>query len=196
MNLVLVQIFSLLCHGWGDYLLQSDWMAQQKTKSSWPALAHAFSYTMCFIPLLLLGATWKALLIIGGTHFVIDRFRLARYVCWLKNFLAPRATLKDPELGPMKAFKTAGLYEVGELVEFPTPEYANSKMFRVSWVNPAIQGQELVSFDPVVRWHHPWKECVGTGYHKERDAWMSVWLLIIADNVLHVTINALALYLL
>jgi hypothetical protein len=39
----------------------------------------------------------------------------------------------------------------------------------------------------------PWSECSGTGYHRDRPPWMAVWLLIIADNVLHVLCNAFAL---
>ena len=30
-----------------------------------------------------------ALAVIAGTHFVIDRFRLARYVCWVKDWPWP-----------------------------------------------------------------------------------------------------------
>jgi hypothetical protein len=39
----------------------------------------------------------------------------------------------------------------------------------------------------------PWAKCAGTGYSDERPPWLTVWLLIIADNVLHVLINAAAL---
>ena len=82
----------LLAHLWGDYVLQSDWMANVKTKASVPALAHALTYTLCYSPLLFLTSADKGLMalgVIGVTHFFIDRFRLARYVCWAKNFLAP-----------------------------------------------------------------------------------------------------------
>jgi len=34
-------------------------------------------------------------------------------------------------------------------------------------------------------------ECDGTGYPNDRDAWMTVWLYI-ADNLCHVTCNAVA----
>jgi hypothetical protein len=37
-----------------------------------------------------------------------------------------------------------------------------------------------------------WESCSGTGYDKEVPAWLSVWLMIIADNTLHVVINYLA----
>lgn len=39
----------------------------------------------------------------------------------------------------------------------------------------------------------PWKECQATGYPDSRPPWLAVWLLIIADNVMHVMINGAAL---
>ena len=77
----------LVAHAIGDYVLQSDWMATTKTSKSVAALAHVVTYS---IPFLYLTLSWKALLFIAGTHFIIDRWRLARYVCWAKNFLAPK----------------------------------------------------------------------------------------------------------
>jgi len=120
----------LLLHLFGDYVIQSDWMAQKKTSESVPALVHAITYTL---PFAILTGSWQALVVICLTHFVIDRWRLARYVCWIKNIPSP-------------------------------------KEFR-----------------------HPWSECVGTGYHKDRPAWLAVWLLIIADNTMHLAINYFAL---
>lgn len=76
----------LLLHAVGDYLLQSHWMATSKTSKSIAALAHVVTYTL---PFLLITESPAALAFIAGTHFVIDRWRLARYVCWLKNFLGP-----------------------------------------------------------------------------------------------------------
>lgn len=118
----------LLCHAVGDYVLQSDWMATAKTKRSVAALAHVVTYAL---PFLLLRPSLAALAVIVGTHFIIDRWRLARFVVWLKNFLGPG--------------------------------------------NP------------------PWASCNLTGYPNDRPSWMSVWLLIIADNVMHVAINGAAL---
>lgn len=127
----------LLAHGIGDYILQSDWMAQNKTKDSVPAVIHAFVYTLCFYPFL--GHShFFAASVIFGTHFLIDRYRLARYVVWAKNFMTP------------------------------------------NW------GANLA-----------WRNCAKTGYlDADRlgpPAWLSVWLLIIADNILHVAINGIAL---
>ena len=124
----------LIAHAVGDYVLQSDWMAQEKTKRPEVALFHAFVYSLSFI-CFFDGMSRRAWLVIFVTHAIIDHFRLARYVVWAKNWIAlTRAA--------------------------PTP---------------------------------PWSECKATGYPPEKPMWMSVWLLIITDNIMHVIINALAL---
>lgn len=119
----------LVAHAVGDYLLQSDWMASEKTRRSIAALVHVATYAL---PFLLLRPSAAAYAVIMASHFVIDRWRLARYVCWAKN-----------------------------------------------WVSP--DGYDA------------WKYCTASGYNAEKPAWMAVWLLIIADNTLHVVCNAAAL---
>jgi hypothetical protein len=123
----------LLAHAIGDYILQSDWMANEKTKKSIAALAHVATYGL---PFLLLSPSWKAYAVIVGTHFVIDRWRLARFVVALKNHMGS---------------------------------------FRCSTVMNGC------------------KFATGTGYPAETPPFLSIWLLIIADNIIHVTINGLAL---
>ena len=117
----------LLAHAVGDYILQSDWMANKKTKSDAAAAAHVATYCL---PFLLFRPSAKALAVIAGTHFLIDRYRLARHVTWAKN-----------------------------------------------WIAPPGQDHE----------HTP------TGYPADRPAWLTTWLLFIADNILHVAINGAAL---
>jgi hypothetical protein len=78
----------LVAHAIGDYLLQSHWMANEKTKAHWPAAAHALTYALPFLALT--RSPWR-LALIAGSHFVIDRWRLARYVVWAKNQIAPAA---------------------------------------------------------------------------------------------------------
>lgn len=121
-------MIQLILHLIGDYVTQSDWMAQNKTKAFIPAWCHAFVYTLPFT----LIASTRAWLVILLTHFFIDRYRLARYVVFAKNFLAPSP--------------------------FPT-----------------------------------WKDCEATGYPSARPAWLAVWLLIAADNTLHLAINYVSL---
>lgn len=120
----------LLAHAVGDYVLQSDWMANEKATKVFAALAHALSYTL---PFLLLTSSPYALGFIACTHFAIDHWRVARYVVWAKNLPSPKS------------------------------------------------------------YRFPWADCQATGYHKDRPAWLATWLLIIADNVLHVICNGLAI---
>lgn len=119
----------ILAHLVGDYVIQTDWMACEKTKRWWPAVAHGVTYTL---PYLFVTQSPWALLVIAGTHIVIDRYRLARHVVWVKNLLAPKA------------------------------------------------------------YRHPWSECSATGYHKDRPVWLATWLMVIADNTIHLAINAAA----
>lgn len=117
----------ILAHLVGDYLLQTHHQATEKTKKAWPAALHALTYTAAYIPLT---RNWKALGVIGTTHFLIDRYRLARHVVWAKNQFSPS------------------------------------------------------EFRPK---HTP------TGYPEDTPDWLAFWLLIAADNTLHILINTLAL---
>jgi len=115
----------LVAHAIGDYVVQSDWMATEKTKRWFPALLHGVTYAAVFV---WFTHDWWRLAVIAATHTIIDRFRLARYLCWAKN-----------------------------------------------WV---FGGPRL-----------PWAECRVTGYPDTRAQWMTVWLMIVADNICHVLIN-------
>lgn len=202
-----------IAHLFGDYILQSDWMAQNKTKRSWPALVHAFIYSLCFVPL-----CWQAVqhiperridvqptrvvihtadftskavnidgsykepaqdipdrfhiwvwLVILSTHFLIDRFRLARYVVWAKNWLGPWSRMET----------------VGEAVERMK---ASGEMPR-----PVIlPGQKIDIVLQRIRFIAPLSDCQ-TGYPPSTPIWLSTWLLIIADNTIHLAINYAAL---
>jgi len=77
---------TLLPHLVGDYLLQSHWEATEKTKKWVPAIAHGMTYAL---PFLALTRSPKALAVIAGTHIIIDHYRLARHVSWLKNQIGP-----------------------------------------------------------------------------------------------------------
>lgn len=86
----------LICHFIGDYILQSHWMATQKTIRWWPAIAHGLTYTLPFAVLIfathgVTGWTLLSLLVIGGTHVLIDHFRWAKHVGWLRNQMGPKA---------------------------------------------------------------------------------------------------------
>lgn len=118
----------LLLHLIGDYLTQTHWMATEKTRRTWAAFCHATVYALPFV---LLTQSLAALFVIWSTHLLIDRYRLARYVMFAKNWVTDRS---------------------------------------LTWV-----------------------DCQGTGYHKDVPPWLSVWLLIAADNTMHLCINYFAL---
>jgi Protein of unknown function (DUF3307) len=75
-------MLQLILHLVGDYLLQSEQMSEKKRSSSVWAGFHAITYSLLF---LLLSPSWIAWSVICGSHFLIDRFGLARYVVWAKN---------------------------------------------------------------------------------------------------------------
>jgi hypothetical protein len=116
----------LVAHLVGDYILQSHWMSQEKTKRWFPAIVHGLMYTL---PFLLITQSPLALLTIAGTHAIIDRYRLAKQVVWLKNFIAPRG------------------------------------------------------------YNTPWRDSKATGYPDSEPRWLTVFLMIVADNTLHILIN-------
>ena len=78
----------IIAHFIGDYWLQSGWMANEKTKRWWPAIVHGVVYT---IPFLLVTQSPLALFVIASTHIVIDRYRLAKYITFSKEHLAPKS---------------------------------------------------------------------------------------------------------
>ena len=131
----------LVAHAVGDYILQSHWMATEKTKQHFAAPVHAITYTLPFV---LITQNLAALAVICGSHFLIDRYRLARFVVWAKN-------------GPCRR---AAKHHEG-------------------------------AFDGYV---YSLKPVTATGYSDDVPPWLSVWLLIAADNIIHVLCNGLAIY--
>jgi hypothetical protein len=63
-------------------------MAVEKVRRWWPAVVHGVCYSLPF--LLITHSVW-ALLIIGGTHVVLDHYRAAKYVVWAQSFIGPRS---------------------------------------------------------------------------------------------------------
>ena len=79
---------SFLAHLVGDYLFQTHYEAVEKTAHWTPAITHATKYAAAFLPLT---RDPRALLVIGGTHAILDHYRLAKHVNWLRNQAAPKA---------------------------------------------------------------------------------------------------------
>lgn len=82
----MIVVWGVLLHFVGDYLVQTNWMANEKVNKWLPAWVHAVTYTLPFI---LLTQNIVALLIICVTHAIIDHYRLAKHFIWAKNHLSP-----------------------------------------------------------------------------------------------------------
>jgi len=144
-------MLQLIIHGFGDYIIgQSDWMAMNKSKKTMPCLVHVLIYTSLF---LFLTFSWKALLVIGGTHFIIDRFPIiVRRLIWLKNHINPK---------------------------FQYPSFGNCDTTGYFDDSPINSKKGEVYFDNVLQ--------------QRRLFCITIWLYIITDNLLHLTINYFAL---
>lgn len=121
-------IEQLILHGIGDYLTQTNKMANEKAKSLTWAYIHSLVYSL---PFFLLTQSVYAFLTIQISHMLIDHYRLARYVVFAKNWIT------EP--------------------------------------------------------HLKWADCNQTGYPNSMPGYLSTWLLIIADNVIHLSLNYMAL---
>lgn len=67
----------IYAHLIGDFLLQNDWMALNKKKSSWHCFVHIFFYLVPFYYTELL---WWQIAAIGLQHYLQDR---TGFVMWL-----------------------------------------------------------------------------------------------------------------
>lgn len=72
----------IYAHLIGDYLIQSDWMAQHKKVSSWRCLVHVLTY---MIPFLFCGFEWWQLVAIAAQHYVIDRTNFVKWFMEIKG---------------------------------------------------------------------------------------------------------------
>ena len=145
-------IMFLLCHFVGDFWLQTDWMAMNKSKKSWNCFIHVVIYTSCF---LILTTSWKALLFIGTTHFILDRWHvILRRMIWWKNHFP---TGKYP---PFRLCDSTGYYDD-------------------SPYNSAQPNRHILE-----------------RYGQPRHFFITIWLYIISDNLIHLICNLIALTLL
>ena len=151
-------MIQLILHLVGDYITQSDWMAQNKTKADWPAACHAFIYSL---PFLLIVDSALAMFVICSTHYLIDRYRLARYAVWAKNVL----------FQPGLIYATWHWKDISE--------------------HHAVYPYEVAQVNLRNKWR--WSNCSTTGYPSDAPPWLAVWLLIAADNTIHLAINASAI---
>jgi len=80
----------IYAHLIGDYLIQTDWMALGKKRSSWICAVHVLTY---LIPFLFCGLEWWQLALIGVEHFAQDR---TGFVVWLMKVKGSAAFATGP----------------------------------------------------------------------------------------------------
>lgn len=138
-------MLQLIVHGLADFFFgQASYQAINKSKAYPPAIVHVLLYTACFLVLTL---SWKALLVIGVTHFLIDRYSIPKYLIFAREWIL------------------------------------NPKSWRATWPNCNHTG----FFDHV---GDAWGD---ENQDKMRPPWLTWWLVIIFDNILHLTCNYFAL---
>ena len=96
----------LVAHLIGDYLLQNDWMAQNKKLRHWPCIVHCTLYTLAialptFWPAWALGVVW-------GTHFVQDRTQIVRR--WMNAIGQDK--FAGPPLGPWSVIVVDNVWHI------------------------------------------------------------------------------------
>lgn len=163
----------IVCHLIGDWVLQSDYQARYKTKSTFVCLFHCFLYTL---PFLFLTRELWALGAIMASHFVIDRIYLGRYVVWLHNFIAPFGYLclnpRDDRY--MKWVWTR-----------PYPEWKYCQ--ETGFVTIVLDREKIRDEDPRELKRLKLKQTY------ERPLWMQWLVLIVTDQVMHVVCNGFIL---
>lgn len=166
----------IVAHLVGDYLLQSHYMATEKVKRWWPALVHGFFYTLPFLFITL--NPW-ALLIIGGTHAIIDRYRLAKHVSWLKNQIAPKNKVYTYIWdGVSKQYDS----------RYDSADYVASRPIHPNMSVAPPTAKVIKS--PALLWEEAKQNA---GYPKDTPPWLSTWLMIFTDNTIHILINIAAI---
>jgi len=77
-----VYVNLLVAHMMGDYFLQNNWMAMNKTSKSYICAIHCLLYTLS-VAVICQWLDWR-LVVVFVSHFIMDRFRLAVY--WRRFF--------------------------------------------------------------------------------------------------------------
>lgn len=80
----------IYAHFVGDYLIQSDWMAQNKKKSSVHCLVHVLTY---MIPFLLCKLKPWQMIVIAIQHFLTDR---TNFVVWFMKIKGSKKFVTGP----------------------------------------------------------------------------------------------------
>jgi hypothetical protein len=75
-----------ISHFWGDYILQNDWMAANKAKATLQGYIACFMHVVMYcIPFSFI-CNLNSLLVIAISHFIIDKYSLAKYLVRCTNW--------------------------------------------------------------------------------------------------------------
>lgn len=94
--MITVTANQILAHLIGDYILQSDWMARNKTTNLFAAIVHGLFYSIPFL-ILIPDITFISWLIITTTHIIIDNKSLASYVIRFRNLIGGNLSVLSKE---------------------------------------------------------------------------------------------------
>lgn len=176
MTLGTVLALAFIAHLVGDYMLQNHWMATRKTSSSIPAAVHVLLYVL---PFLVLTQDWRAIAVIGGTHFLIDRFRLAKY--WVEFW---GNGVEGQVIGRLMRLRG---YELAEVLVKPYEK-------QTRWVKrEALKRHKYVLAQEGIFGAHAQLAQNSLPRIEPAPPFLSVWLLILVDNTMHLAINAATL---
>jgi hypothetical protein len=138
-------------------------MAMNKSKKTFNCFVHVLIYTACF---LILTTSWKALLVIGVTHFILDRWPvILKRIIWIKNHVGPHFLFV-----PYSKCDVTGYYDN---------------------IKNEVEGKEYEA-----HYCNEWKDGKGNRQvvsYNARLNYITIWLYIITDNSLHLFINYMAL---
>ena len=95
----------IYAHLIGDYLIQNDWMANGKKKSSWICAVHIATY---LLPFAFTGLSWWQIALIGAQHFAQDR---TGFVVWLMKAKRSTAFIQPP-CGPWSVIVTDNILHI------------------------------------------------------------------------------------
>jgi len=170
-------IEQLILHLLGDYVIQNNTMAQRKTSSYLWAFIHAITYSLPF--LLLTKGFNLAWFVIFITHFLIDRFRLARY--WIMFYNIHRNKVCKIQRHNQSEIQNDSFVYEGN-VYYILKDLGNNlyKCIILNDKEKQVYKNWVVDDTP-------------TGFNSSTPPFLSTWLLIIIDNTFHIIINYLSL---
>jgi hypothetical protein len=95
----------ICAHLIGDYIIQNDWMAQNKKKHFFPCLIHCLTY---IIPFLFCHLSWLQLILIALQHYIIDR---TTFVGWFLEVKGSKM-FRDGPLSPWSGVVTDNILHI------------------------------------------------------------------------------------